>query len=81
MSYPQYHILQVYFSELTCAFPYPMSNPLDITVEQAREVVLQESQTKGWAPPELYQTQNGDAQKFSKILRSTRESLGDTIEV
>jgi hypothetical protein len=31
----------------------PMSDPLDITAEQAREIVLAESQKKGWARPEL----------------------------
>jgi hypothetical protein len=38
-----------------------MSDPLDITAEQARKIVLSESQKKGWARPEL---------------RNTRKSLG-----
>jgi hypothetical protein len=58
-----------------------MSNPLDITVEQAREIVLAESHKKGWAPPELRQSQNPETQRALEILRNTREALGDTVDV
>jgi len=58
-----------------------MSDPLDITTEQAREVVLAESQKKGWARPELRQSQNPEAQELLVLLRNTRESLGDTVDM
>ena len=58
-----------------------MSDPLDITAEQAREIVLAESQKKGWARPELHRSQNPEAQELLVLLRNTRESLGDTVDM
>ncbi|CZR67410.1 uncharacterized protein PAC_17309 [Phialocephala subalpina] len=58
-----------------------MSNPLDITVGQAREIVLAESKKKGWARPELLQSQNPEAQEALELLRNTREALGDTVDI
>ena len=58
-----------------------MSDPLDITVEQARDFVLAESEEKGWAPPELRQSQNPQAQRVLVLLRNVRESLGDTVDL
>jgi hypothetical protein len=56
-------------------------DPLDITAEQAREIVLDESQKKGWARPELRQSQNPEVQELLVLLRNTRESLGDTVDM
>lgn len=57
-----------------------MSDPLDITVDQDRSIVLAASQQNGWARPELLQSQNPEAQELSVLLRNVRESLGDTID-
>lgn len=65
----------------TVACQYPMSNPLDITVEQAREIVLAESNRKGWVRPELRQSQNPETREALEILRRTREALGDTVDM
>lgn len=62
-------------------FPYSMSNPLDITVEQAREIVIEESRNKGWVRPELLQSQNPETQEVLESLRRTRESYGGSVEV
>ena len=58
-----------------------MSDPLDITVEEAREIVLAESRRKGWARPELLQSQHPETQETLELLRATRESLGDTVDM
>lgn len=58
-----------------------MSNPLDITVEQAREIVLLESRRKGWVRPELRQAQDPAAQELLQVLQSTRQALGDTVDL
>jgi NTP pyrophosphatase (non-canonical NTP hydrolase) len=58
-----------------------MSNPLDITVEQALEVVLAASQRKGWVRPELRDSQNPETQEVLRTLRSIREELGDVVDV
>jgi hypothetical protein len=58
-----------------------MSSPLDITVEQAREIVRNEATKKGWVRPELSQSQNPEAIELLEALRSTRESLGDVVDM
>jgi hypothetical protein len=58
-----------------------MSSPLDITVEQAREIVRSEAAKKGWVRPELRQSQNPESIEILETLRHTRESLGDVIDM
>lgn len=58
-----------------------MSSPLEITVEEAREIVRQEATKKGWVRPELSQSQNPETIEVLNTLRSTRESLGDIVDV
>lgn len=58
-----------------------MSNPLEITNEQALEIVLAEGKKKGWVRPELHQSQNPEIQEALEALRGTREALGDTIDM
>lgn len=57
-----------------------MSNPLDITAEQAREIVLAVSEANGWVPPELRESQLPQTMRAVEIIRRTRESYGDVIE-
>ncbi|KAE8447535.1 hypothetical protein EG329_010665 [Mollisiaceae sp. DMI_Dod_QoI] len=57
-----------------------MADPLNITVEQAREIVLSISHRKGWVRPELRESQNPESQELLEILRSIREELGDIVE-
>jgi len=57
-----------------------MSNPLDVTAEQAREIVLAISETKGWAPPELRESQLPETMRAMGILQRIREDYGDVIE-
>ena len=54
-----------------------MSNPLDITVEQARRIVLDVSRSKGWMSPETYARQ--DAEGLVVIL-ALQEQLGNVVE-
>ena len=58
-----------------------MSSPLDITVEQAREIVRNEAISRGWVRPELSQSQNPETVELLETLRRTRESLGDVVDV
>jgi hypothetical protein len=58
-----------------------MASPLDITVEQAREIVHNEAMSKGWVRPGLSQSQNPETVEILETLRRTRESLGDIVEV
>jgi hypothetical protein len=58
-----------------------MSNALDITVEQAREIVRVEAIRKGWVRPELSLSNNPETVEVLETLRHTRESLGDTVNV
>jgi ribosome-binding protein aMBF1 (putative translation factor) len=59
----------------------PTSNPLQITAEQADEIIRNEATRKGWVRPELSQSQNPEVVEVLNSLRSTRESLGDTVNV
>jgi hypothetical protein len=58
-----------------------MENPLDITVEQAREIVLAQSRERGWVRPGLQASQNPETQEVLETLRRTREALGDTVDM
>lgn len=58
-----------------------MASPLDITVEQAREIVHNEAMSKGWVRPGLSQSQNPETVEILETLRRTRESLGDIVDV
>lgn len=58
-----------------------MSSPLDITVEQAREIVRNEAIKRGWVRPELSQSQNPESLELLASLRSVRESLGDVVDM
>jgi hypothetical protein len=54
-----------------------MSNPLDITVEQARRIVLDVSRGKGYMSPETYARQ--DAEGLATI-QSLQNQLGNVVE-
>jgi hypothetical protein len=54
-----------------------MSNPLDITVEQARKIVLDVSHSKGWMSPRTYARQDKDG---LAIIQSLQNQLGDVVE-
>jgi hypothetical protein len=58
-----------------------MASPLDITVEQACEIVHNEAMSKGWVRPGLSQSQNPETLELLETLRRTRESLGDIVHV
>jgi hypothetical protein len=58
-----------------------MASPLNITVEQAREIVRNEARSKGWVRPGLSQSQNAETVEILETLRRTRESLGDIVDV
>jgi hypothetical protein len=58
-----------------------MESPLDITVEEARDLVRDEAKSKGWVRPELSQSQNPETVEMLETLRCTRESLGDIVDV
>jgi hypothetical protein len=58
-----------------------MASSLDITVEQAREIVHNEAMSKGWVRPGLSQSQNPETVEILETLRRTRESLGDIVDV
>lgn len=58
-----------------------MASPLDITVEQAREIVLDVAKSKGWVRPELAQSQNPETIELLSTLRSTRESLAVVVDM
>lgn len=57
-----------------------MSDSTDLTVEQAREIILTISRSKGWVRPELREPQNPQHQELLETLRSIREELGDVVE-
>jgi DNA-binding TFAR19-related protein (PDSD5 family) len=57
-----------------------MSDPYDLTAEQAREIILDISRRHGWVAPQLRESQNEDARELLDTLRLVRESLGDVIE-
>lgn len=58
-----------------------MASPLEITVEQASEIVLAAARGKGWVRPELLQSQDPNALELLETLRMTRESLGDVVDM
>jgi hypothetical protein len=58
-----------------------MASPLDITVDQAREIVHLEAISKGWVRPELSQSQEPESVELLQSLRGIRESLGDIVDV
>jgi len=58
-----------------------MTSPLDITAEQAREIVHNEARSKGWIRPELSQSQNPETVEMLETLRLTRESLAVVVDV
>jgi hypothetical protein len=58
-----------------------MASPLDITVEQAREIVHNEAMSKGWVRPGLSHSQNPETVEILETLRRTRESLRDIVDV
>lgn len=60
---------------------HPMSNPLEITVEQAVQIVLAERERKGLARPDHHESQDPNVQDILRTLRRTREALGDMVDV
>ena len=58
-----------------------MPSPLDITIEEAREIVLAVSERKGRPPQHLLESRDPDAQRVLKTLKCTREELGSTLEM
>ena len=56
----------------------PMSRPLDITVDQAREVVIAEGERRGRIPQHLLESVHPE---FQRILSRIREGLGSTVEL
>ena len=58
-----------------------MSNSLDITVEEARDIVIGVALSKGCIRPELHQSQNKETREVLGALRRVRESLGDAVEM
>ncbi|KAH8808653.1 hypothetical protein F5884DRAFT_900865 [Xylogone sp. PMI_703] len=54
-----------------------MSDPLDITVEQARSIVLQVGKSKGWVPPEVRRSLDPTG---LEIIESMQDELGDVVE-
>jgi len=61
----------------------PMASPLDITEEQARNIIENEAESKGWVPPDLRLSEDTDTVKIRTLLRTlrrTRESIGNAVD-
>lgn len=54
-----------------------MADSLDVTVEQARRIVLDIGRRKGYLPPQHRLARDEEA---SEIIQSIREELGDVVE-
>jgi hypothetical protein len=66
-------ILLLFSSDLS----YMMADSLDVTVEEARRIVLDIGRRKGYLPPQHRLTHDKEA---LEIIQSIREELGDVVE-
>jgi len=57
-----------------------MSGSVNLTVLQAREIVLEIAQSKGWVEQRIREKTDPDTQRLLKTIESIQEELGDAVE-
>ena len=57
-----------------------MSESTELTTEEAREIVVQIAQKKGWVSPRLRERTDPETLELLRIIESIREELGDAVE-
>jgi hypothetical protein len=57
-----------------------MSESTELTTEEAREIVIQIAQKKGWVSPRLRERTDPETLELLRIIESIREELGDAVE-
>lgn len=57
-----------------------MSESTELTTEEAREIVIQIAQKKGWVSPRLRERTDPETLELLQIIESIREELGDAVE-
>jgi hypothetical protein len=58
-----------------------IANQLDITVEQAQEIVQNVAKSKGWVRPEINQSRDPETIELLDTLGRIKESLADVVDV
>ncbi len=59
---------------------FSMSDSTDLTVAQAREIVLRIAQSKGWVGQRLREKSDPETLELLRIIEKIREELGDAVE-
>ncbi|KAH6672240.1 hypothetical protein B0J14DRAFT_69385 [Halenospora varia] len=57
-----------------------MSESVDLTVSQAREIVLEFAQGKGWVEQRIREKTDPDTQRLLRTIEKIQEELGDAVE-
>jgi hypothetical protein len=57
-----------------------MSESTELTTEEAREIVIQIAQKKGWVSPRLREKTDPETLELLRIIESIQEELGDAVE-
>ncbi len=57
-----------------------MSQSTDLTTAQARQIVLEIAQSKGWVGPKLREKSDPETLELLGIIERIREELGDAVE-
>lgn len=58
-----------------------MSGPTDLSTAQARKIVLEIAQSKGWVEQRIREKTDIDTLVLLKTIGSIREELGDAVEL